>query len=139
MSVEHSITVNTSPERIFAIYADVASWCTWDPDTQSSSLSGPFQTGATGRLTPTKGNTVAMVLSSVVPNKHFTVESKIPLLFRMVFEHELIPANGATRVTHRVTFHGPLAFILRRVIGSQLNKGLPATLANLKAMAENAA
>jgi uncharacterized lipoprotein YbaY len=80
-----------------------------------------------------------MVLSSVVPNKHFTVESKIPLLFRMVFEHELIPANGATRVTHRVTFHGPLAFILRRVIGSQLNKGLPATLANLKAMAENAA
>lgn len=139
MSVEHSITVNTSPERIFAIYADVASWCKWDPDTKSSSLSGPFQTGTTGRLTPTKGNTVAMLLSSVVPNKHFTVESKIPLLFRMIFEHELIPANGATRVTHRVKFHGPLAFILSRVIGSQLNKGLPATLANLKAMAENAA
>ena len=139
MSVEHSITVNATPERIFAIYADVGSWCKWDPDTQSSSLSGPFQTGTTGRLSPTKGNTIPMLLSSVVLNKHFTVESKIPFLFRMVFEHELTPVNEATLVIHRVTFHGPLAFILRRVVGSQLNKGLPVTLANLKAIAENVA
>lgn len=120
ISVEHSIIVNATPERIFGIYADVSIWCKWDPDTKSSSLSGHFQNGTTGRLTPTKGNTDPILLSSVVLNMHFTVESKIPLLFRMVFEHKLIPANGATIVAHRVTFHCPLAFILRQVVGRQL-------------------
>ena len=135
MKVEHSVLVNAAPERLFALYADVPNWNRWDPDTKASHIDGPFQAGTTGSLTPTKGNSVPMLLTSVVPNRSFTVEAKIPL-FRMVFEHELLPADGATNVVHRVTFSGPLAFFLGRIIGSQLNKGLPVTLAKLKATAE---
>jgi len=135
MQVEHSVLVNAAPERLFALYADVPNWHRWDPDTKASSIQGPFQTGTTGSLTPTKGNTVPMLLMSVVPNRSFTVEVKIPL-FRMVFEHELLPSNKATTVIHRVTFSGVLALLLGRIIGSQLNKGLPITLAKLKATAE---
>jgi uncharacterized protein YndB with AHSA1/START domain len=137
MQVEHSILVNAAPERVFALYADVPNWNRWDPDTKASSISGPFKTGTSGSLTPTKGNTVPMLITSVVPNRSFTVESKIPL-FRMVFEHELKPTGKVTQVVHRVTFYGALAFLLGRVIGSQLNKGLPVTLAKLKATAEAA-
>lgn len=135
MQVEHSIQVNASPERLFAIYADVPNWNQWDPDTKTSSISGPFQAGTSGSLTPTKGNTVPMLLTSVIPNRSFTVEAKIPL-FRMVFEHELMPASKVTQVVHRVTFSGALSFLLGRVVGSQLNKGLPVTLARLKTAAE---
>jgi len=135
MQVEHSVLVNTAPERLFALYADVPHWNRWDPDTKASSIQGPFQTGTSGSLTPTKGNTVSMVLTSVVQDRSFTVEVKIPL-FRMVFEHELLPAQEVTKVIHRVTFSGALSFLLGRVIGSQLNKGLPVTLAKLKAAAE---
>ena len=76
-----------------------------------------------------------MVLTSVVPNRSFTAESKIPM-FRMVFEHELVPEGSKTRVIHRATFSGGLAFVLGRMIGSQMDKGLPVTLNKLKAMAE---
>lgn len=135
MQVEHSILVNAAPERLFALYADVSNWHRWDPDTKAASINGPFQVGTTGSLTPTKGNTVRMLITSVVPNGSFTVEAKVPL-FRMVFEHELVPAKGATRVTHRVIFSGALAFLLGRIVAAQLNKGLPITLAKLKASAE---
>jgi hypothetical protein len=58
MQIEHRIHVAAPPKRIFALYADVANgplW--WDPDTKAASIEGLFQTGAVGRLTPTRGNT----------------------------------------------------------------------------------
>jgi uncharacterized protein YndB with AHSA1/START domain len=136
MQVEHRIHVAAPPKRIFALYADVANWHQWDPDTKAASIEGPFQTGAIGRLTPTRGNTVPMRFTSVVPDRSFTVESKIPL-FCMVFEHELQPTAAGTEVVHRVTFSGALAFLLCRVLGRQLNQGLPVTLARLKEMAQS--
>lgn len=135
MQVEHSIVVNAPPQRLFAIYADVANWHRWDPDTKAAHLNGPFQVGASGSLTPAKGNTVPMVITSIEPDRSFTAESRIPL-FCMRFDHELRPEHGATRVVHRVTFSGALTFLLGRIIGAQVNKGLPVTLANLKALAE---
>lgn len=135
MQIEHSILVEAPPQRLFAIYADVANWHRWDPDTQSAHIDGPFQVGARGSLTPAKGNTVPMVITAIEPDRSFTVESRIPL-FRMCFEHELRPERGATRVVHRVSFSGALSFLLGRIVGAQVDKGLPVTLANLKALAE---
>jgi hypothetical protein len=135
MQVEHRIRVATPPERIFRIYEDVANWHTWDPDTKSAFLDGPFRVGSRGKLTPTKGNTVPMVVTAVTAGRSFTVESKIPL-FRMVFEHELIPVATGTDVVHRVTFSGPLSLVLGPMLSRQLNEGLPKTLHNLKLLAE---
>ena len=135
MQVEHRITVAATPEVIFSIYEDVRNWSAWDPDTKQSSLDGPFEVGSRGRLTPTKGNTVPMLLTRVEPARCFTVESKIPL-FRMVFEHELVPKKDSTEVVHRVIFSGLLSFVLGPMLTKQLNTGLPVTLSNLKALAE---
>ena len=135
MQVEHRITISASPDAIFRIYTDVKSWHTWDPDTKQASLEGPFVVGSKGKLTPTKGKTVPMVLTQVEPSRCFTVESKIPL-FRMLFEHELVPLTGATEVVHRVTFSGLLSLVLGRMLARQLNTGLPLTLRKLKALAE---
>jgi Polyketide cyclase / dehydrase and lipid transport len=135
MQVEHRIAVAASSETIFRIYKDVQNWNTWDPDTKQASLEGPFEVGSRGRLTPTKGNTVSMLLTQVVPNSCFTVESRIPL-FRMLFEHELLPLPEATEVVHRVTFSGLLSVVLGPMLTKQLNKGLPVTLSRHKALAE---
>lgn len=135
MKIEHRIHVAAPAERVFALYADVAHWHRWDPDTKAASIDGPFVTGTAGRLTPTRGNTVPMRLTSVVPDRSFTVESKIPL-FRMLFEHDLNPQGKGVEVVHRVTFSGALAFLLGRVLGRQLNQGLPVTLSRLKTLAE---
>lgn len=138
MHVEHSILVDAPAERIFRIYENVSAWHTWDPDTKRASLEGPFAVGSRGSLTPARGNTVPMLLTKVERNACFTVESRIPL-FRMVFEHELVPQGSATRVVHRATFSGLLAFVVGRMLVKQLNQGLPATLASLKRLAESAA
>lgn len=135
MQVEHRIAVTASPEVIFDIYADVQNWPNWDPDTKRANIDGPFQVGSRGRLTPTKGNTIPMVLTQVVTAKCFTVESRTPL-FRLLFEHELAPLPGATEVVHRVTLSGLLSIVLGPILAKQLNSGLPVTLRNLKALAE---
>lgn len=135
MQVEHRIRTTASPETVFGIYEDVRNWHLWDPDTQSATLDGPFQVGSRGRLTPAKGNSVPMVLTDVAVARHFTVESKIPL-FCMVFEHELVRHAGETEVIHRVTFFGPMCFVIGRMLVKQLNAGLPVTLGKLKALAE---
>lgn len=135
MQIEHRIKVAAAPGIIFRIYRDVENWHTWDPDTKRATLDGPFEVGSRGRLVPTKGNAVPMVVTKMVPDSCFTVESKIPL-FRMVFEHELVPSQGMTEVIHRVTFSGPLTFVIGKMLVRQLNLGLPVTLQRLKALSE---
>lgn len=137
MQVEHSVVVQAPSERIFRIYSDLSNWHTWDPDTKRASIEGPFAVGTRGSLTPTKGNTVPMLLTRVEPNACFTVESKIPF-FLMVFEHELVPQGSSVKVVHRVNFSGLLTALLGRMLVKQLNQGLPVTLANLKRKAEGA-
>lgn len=136
MQVEHAITIAARPLTLSGIYADVARWPTWDPDTREASIDGPFAVGTRGRLKPTRGNTVPMLLTQVDAQRGFTVESRIPL-FRMCFEHELEPEGDHTRVTHRVRFAGLLSWVLGPMLIRQLNQGLPVTLARLKALAES--
>jgi hypothetical protein len=138
MQIEERITTSAKPETIFSIYADVERWNTWDPDTKSSFLTGPFAIGSKGRICPTKGNAVPMELTALTPNRSFTVQCKIPL-FKMVFDHELSLCEAGTEVLHRVVFSGPLTFILGRIVGAQVRKGLPKTLLSLKRLAESQA
>ena len=137
MLIEHRITVSTPPGPIFQIYADVPHWHRWDPDTKAAMLDGPLATGSRGTLTPTKGNTVPMVVTFADPDRGFTVESRIPLLLRMVFEHELIARGPSqTEVVHRVTLSGPLSWLIGPALKRQLDAGLPVTLARLQRTAE---
>ena len=124
-------------DRIFRFYEDVANWPAWDPDTRAARLDGPLQPGARGSLTPTRGRTVPMLVTAVVPGRSFTVECRIPL-FRMVFEHELLPMDGGTEITHRVHFHGLLSILLGPMLIRQLRTGLPVTLERLRQRAEAA-
>jgi len=135
LQVESRITIAVPPDKVFEIYADVGRWKVWDPDTKDASIDGPFQTGSQGRITPPKGMSVPMDFISVVPDKSFTVESRIPF-FRMVFEHELTATAEGTEVLHRVSFSGALSFLLGPMVGKPLRTGLPITLASLKRLAE---
>jgi Polyketide cyclase / dehydrase and lipid transport len=135
MNVEHRVVAQAPAKTIFAIYKDVEHWHTWDPDTKQATLGGQFSVGARGRLVPTKGNAVPMVLTHVEQDRCFTVECKIPL-FHMVFEHELSASGSGTEIVHRATFSGALAFLVGSMLRTRLNAGLPVTLARLKALAE---
>lgn len=132
---EEQIVVYVNPEIIFSVYENVEGWCLWDPDVESASIAGAFLPGTTGTLKPRNGPSVGMRLTEVERNHSFTDETTLPLC-RMKFEHQLVQEGKATRVIHRVSFSGPLAFFFGRVIGKQVKRGLPEALRGLKARAE---
>ncbi|MFC5610347.1 SRPBCC family protein [Variovorax soli] len=136
MNFEERIDIKAPTEVVFALYSDVDRWASWDPDVKSSSIHGAFATGSIGRLKPTKGPEAKIVFSEVIPLKSFTVQSKLPLCM-MQFEHELATTAMGTTALHRVSFSGFLAPIFGRLIGKQIRKGLPKTMAGLKRAAES--
>ena len=100
-----------------------------------TSIAGDFVSGTAGKLKLTSGPPVRMRLTEVDRNRSFTDETTLPLC-SMKFEHHLVQEGQATRVVHRVSFSGPLAFFFGRVIGRQVRRGLPEALRRLKALAE---
>ncbi len=133
--IEKQIHTTAPAAVIFKIYEDVANWHRWDPDTKAAQLNPGLVLGAKGSLTPSKGKTVPMEITAFALNRRFTATSKT-LLFRLDFEHELTPTENGILILHRVTFSGLLKPLLSRLLGPQIEKGLPVTLQQLKALAE---
>lgn len=129
------ITVQATPAAVFALYADSAGWPSWDPDVRQASLNGPFAVGSTGTITPRQGPAMAIRLTRVVADQAFDAEARLPGC-TMLFEHELVPQGDETQVTHRVMFTGPLAWLFGLLVGGQLKRGIPGTMAGLKAAVE---
>jgi len=135
MEIIESIYIEASPDTVFAIYSDVARWPEWDPDTRAASIDGPFASGAHGRLVPDKGFPVPMQFTSVEQGRGFTLASRV-LFSTMLFGHSLRPTGAGVTATHWVSFHGPCAPFLRRLVGRRVRHGLPLTMQRLKAYAE---
>ena len=135
MQFEEQIIISAPVEKVFALYANVKGWSSWDPDVKTSSIEGAFVSGANGILEPSKGPKAKITFTEVVPNRSFTVKSKLPMCV-MSFEHELSCNSERTKVVHRVTFDGLLSPLFCRLICSQICKGLPNTLQGLKHAAE---
>jgi hypothetical protein len=135
MQFEQQVVIAASAEKVFSLYGDVKNWSAWDPDVKASSIEGEFISGAIGMLQPSSGPKAKIAFTEVVPNSSFTVESKLPLCV-MRFEHELSSHSDGTKVVHRVIFEGLLSPLFGRLIGSQIQKGLPHTLQGLKHASE---
>lgn len=136
MQFEERIVIAAAPEKVFALYKNVAAWSSWDPEVKTSSIEGSFSSGASGSLQPSSGPNASIKFTEVMPDRSFTVETKLPLCI-MRFEHKLTLLPAGTSAKHRVTFQGLLSPFFARVIGSQIRKALPNTLQGLKRAAEH--
>ena len=136
MQFEEQIVIAASPEKVFALYKNVSAWSSWDPDVKTSSIDGSFSSGAVGSLKPSSGPKAKIKFTEVMPNRSFTVETKLPLCV-MRFEHELALLSSGTSAKHRVTFQGMLSPFFGRIIGSKIRNGLPNTMQGLKRAAEH--
>jgi len=135
MSIAHRIEIKASREAVFALYANISSWCDWDTEVQAVHLSEGLRVGSHGWLKPRQGPKAKIRVTEVVPNVSFTVEGMLPLC-RMEFGHELLSQADCTVAAHSVRFVGPLAFLFRRLIGRGIDSTLPDTLAGLKRASE---
>ena len=131
----HEMHVDAAPSAVFSRYRDVSNWPAWDPETLAADLPG-LEVGATGWLKPRQGPRAKVAIVEVTEGRSFTVEGRLPLC-RMHFGHELRETATGTLVTHSVGFSGPLAFVFQRLVGRELDRTLPLTLAGLKAASES--
>ena len=138
MSIEHSVLINSTPEKVFAIYKDVNSWAQWDPDIEAVGMDGDFQAGTTGWIKPVGAPKTRTRLISVNEPDGFVVESKLPFC-TICFEHALVPEASTTKATHRVSFTGLLAPLFSRLIGGKIKNGINGTMQGLKHYAESQA
>jgi hypothetical protein len=133
--IEESIHIAVPPTVIDQIWSEVDRWHLWDPDTKQARLNGPFAVGTQGRIVPSKGMGIAMLVTERSAGRSFTVEGYIPW-FRIHFEHTVVAAEGGSQVVHRVWFTGALAFLFGSGVARQVRDGLPRTMRSLKTYAE---
>lgn len=131
-TTEHTVETTASADTVFALYADVAAWPTWDESVVLAELDGPFAAGSTGRMRPAGIETLPFTLLSVEDGRGFTDET--PFMGHVLrFVHLLEPvADGGTRITHRVEIDGPAA----AEMGPNVASDLPEAMAALAAAAE---
>jgi hypothetical protein len=122
-SISCSIPIACTPAVLYAVWADVAHWHTWDPDTRWAQLDDAFAVGSQGKIAPQKGMAVKLRISEATPDRSFTAECPV-LGNRMIFRHH-------------VQFSGWLAGLLMKTVGADVCKGLPLTMTRLKHLCES--
>ena len=132
---EHTETTRATPDRLWARYADPASWPSWDDGTESVTVDGPMTVGARGRLKPKGGPATTFEFTRVEPGRGFTDVTRLPLA-RLEFTHRIEADGDGARFTHRVTISGPLSPVFARVVGRGVAAGMPGAMRALARLAE---
>lgn len=135
MEIKQSIEIRSTPEQVFRLYQDAATWADWDPHVLSASLPEGLRVGAKGWLKPSGGPKASIQIVEVTEGASFSVQSRLPLC-RMVFGHRLAAKEDGTVATHWVEFSGPLSFLFRYLVGRSLQASLPDTMQGLKLSSE---
>ena len=133
-SLEQSVVTPAPAAAVFALWADVPSWPSWDTSLIATTFDGPFAAGSAGTLHPEGApGPLPFVITAVDPGAGFTDETPFgEVLLRFV--HRAEPVEGGTRVTLRVEVEGPGA----QEVGEMVTSDLPDALAALTAAAERA-
>ncbi|WP_373541083.1 SRPBCC family protein [Chamaesiphon sp.] len=135
MKFSHTLQTSASPEKIWAIWTDVAHWSEWDTELSAASLDGTFGLGAVGKLRPKSGPVSSFRISQFNVGKSYTFTTKLPLSQLNVYRHLHIGSDG-TYFTHEVSFQGFLAFLFGVLLGRRFRTKLPGIMENIKRIAE---
>jgi uncharacterized protein YndB with AHSA1/START domain len=129
---EDSIETAARPERVWALFADVARWTEWNAAIETNELHAPFANGTTFTMQPPGQEALTSTLIEVRPNGGFTDETLVGET-RVLVSHQLLPLSaGGTRIIYRTEITGPGALEL----GPMVTADFPDVLAALTQLAE---
>jgi len=126
---EYSIEASVAPEKIWALFRDVAGWKRWNSGIESIELEGPFATGTWFTMKPPGQDRLRSRLLDVRENECFVDETRVGDLC-VVVAHRLVRlAAERTRIIYAVEATGPGA----AEIGPMVAADFPEVLASLAA------
>ncbi|ENU2135348.1 hypothetical protein ACE60T_005791 [Salmonella enterica] len=120
------VTTRATPEQIWTMWKDAASWPCWDRELEWVRMEGEFVVGTVGRMKPASGPGMKFFLCDVVPLRFFSCVAQLPLT-RLVFSHEYLSPvedDGAAQIRHSVTMNGLLAPLFGRLAGGKIKAHL---------------
>ena len=130
-------SIATSPDRVWAVLADVPRWPEWTSSmTEFSYLSGDsLSVGARLRVRQPKLRTAVWTVTEVVPGSSFTWTAAAPGV-GSVAEHVIEADGDGSRVRLRFEQSGPLAGAVGLIYGRLIRRYLDIEAAGLKRAAE---
>lgn len=128
---EAGATTTATAADVWALWADTATWSTWDPAVEAVTLDGPFAAGATGTITLHGGIEAPLVLEEVAAGSRYLDRLTIGELVIRIDHVVTATADGA-EVTVATTIDGPGA----GDVGPMVTADAPVALDTLVALAE---
>jgi len=133
---DRSVETSATPQAVWKIWSDTATWQGWNPDVQSMTLNGPFAVGTTGTM-KTKQGTRQVQLTEVVPGRSFRLETTVIPLTRFAFECQVSTGpNGKTTISQGIRVGGPLGGLVGGMMARQIADTFPPLLQGLARKAE---
>ena len=131
-----SIDTAASPEAIWRLWSDVASWPAWNADIEHIEISGPFAAGSTISMTPIGQDPVELRIAEAVEPDLFVDEANLGDVVVRTIHHIERLQGGRSGVTYRMEISGPAADSVGPELGPQISADFPQTLAALAQHAE---
>jgi polyketide cyclase/dehydrase/lipid transport protein len=133
---EQAVETTAAAEDIWALWADVATWPTWNADIDRIELEGPFATGSTIVMTPVGDDPVELRIVEAAEPTLFVDEAEGgDFVVRTTHRIELLEA-GRNRVVYRMEIGGAAGDTVGPQIGPEISGDFPQVLAALVALAE---
>lgn len=133
----HTAATAASPEAVWRLWTDPATWKDWDRGLKDASAEGPLRLGATGRIVPLSGPPARFDVTEYDEGRSYAFATRLPLARLVV--RRLFVGTAPTRFRHEVSFEGFLAGFWAAQFGPRFRAELPPTMEALAALAEGEA
>ena len=136
---ETSITINSSPERIWQLLSEVVAWPRWLPTvTAVEPLDGQMlEQGRRFKVQQPKLRPAVWIVSNVEPNRRFEWQARAPGVL-MVADHVVEQrGSGPASVHLRFEFRGVVGRLLGLLFSSTTRRYMGQEAASLKSEAEH--
>lgn len=129
-----TITINASPEKVWAVLTDIDKWANWQTDISSAKTNGVLKPDTTFHW-KTGGVSIHSTLHTVEPNRFFGWTGQTFGLFA-IHNWTLTEQDGQTRVTVEESMEGFFASLFKKMFNKNLEKGMQTWLNLLKQTCE---
>lgn len=138
--MQHTVTVDAPPERVWAVVADVERWPERIPTVHAVERldAGPLRVGSRTRLEQPRLPTAVWTVTELTEGSSYTWESRSPGV-TVTAAHVVEPHPDGSRLTLTVTVSGPMSRIGWLMTRSLTKRYVETEAASLRRVAEDPA
>lgn len=138
--LQHTVTVDAPPERVWAVVADVERWPERIPTVHAVERldAGPLRVGSRTRLQQPRLPTAVWTVTELTEGSSYTWESRSPGV-TVTAAHVVEPHPDGSRLTLSVTVSGPMSRIGWLMTRSLTKRYVETEAASLRRVAEDPA